>query len=195
MEEFMRSGWPPGSGPEGSGKAKVRTLIACAAERRDVSDFGLAREYWSDSAGATRSCKTRRHTHGGVDCSDSSGEFSEVQEWRMRRRADQLICGGLGDMDGVDGEDDGCARSGLSADNIVWKKSSCRLRRQRRHEYDSRMPGRPDCQALSRMMSARAEEAKGLESGSFTSHRGLTMRACLFPATMRLGPGGVSESP
>jgi hypothetical protein len=88
----------------------------------------------------------------------------------MRRRADQLICGGLGDMDGVDGEDDGCARSGLSADKTVTKKSSCRLRRQRRHDYDSRMSGRPDCQTLeddgerSRRGSERAGEW-------ITSHR------------------------
>jgi hypothetical protein len=66
----------------------------------------------------------------------------------MRRRADQLICGRLGDMDSVDVADDGWARSGLSADNIVWKKSSCGLRRQRRHDYDSRMSGRPDGKAL-----------------------------------------------
>jgi hypothetical protein len=168
----MRSGWPPGSGPEGSGKARVRTLIACAAERRDVSDFGLTREYWSDSAGATRSCKTRRHTHGCYDCGDSSGEFSEVQEWRMRRRADQLICGGLGDMDGADGEDDGCARSGLSADKtVVRKKSSCRLRRQRRHEYDSRMPGKPDCQTLEDDGDERSRRGSERAGEWITSHR------------------------
>jgi hypothetical protein len=111
----------------------------------------------------------------------------------MRRRADQLICGGLGDMDGVDGEDDGCARSGLSAEKtVVTKKSSWRLRRQRQDDYDSGMSGRPDCQALSLEDDGDApRKRKGWRVDHLTSHRGLTMHACLFPATMRLGPGGV----